>query len=76
MSYRCDGCNAVCDHQQIRIVTETRTMPNHTQQIVREEALCETCAKSHDADVTVNPAKNGALYQRPFDDPELVRGSV
>jgi Fe-S-cluster-containing hydrogenase component 2 len=72
MSYRCDECRILCEHQQIRVVTETRTMANNTQQIAKEKALCEECAKKIKTDVVVKAARNGALYQKPFEDPTVV----
>ena len=73
MSYRCDECSALCEHQQIKIVTEYRTNEyTHAQQIAKEKALCEECAVKIKGDVLVKAARNGALYQKPFEDPTVV----
>lgn len=46
MSYRCQKCKAVCNHSQIRVVTETRERqwPKSGREIAEEKALCRECA--------------------------------
>lgn len=59
MSYRCDECEAVCDHRELRAVTETREVsyPHYTRrgdvyrhthgvEIVRETRFCPACARA------------------------------
>ena len=56
MSYRCKKCTVVCNHAQIRVVTERDANRN----IVQEKALCRDCA----ADMRINvPAP--AEYKAP-----------
>ena len=40
MSYRCQKCKVVCNHSQIKVVTERYADRN----IKKEQALCEDCA--------------------------------
>jgi Fe-S-cluster containining protein len=46
VSYRCTKCKTVCNHSQIRVVTETRerNYPKSGREIAKEEALCRECA--------------------------------
>lgn len=50
MSYRCQKCNDVCFHKQIRVVTETRERYNGAREIAKELSVCEPCA----VDLSVN----------------------
>jgi MinD superfamily P-loop ATPase len=40
VSYRCQKCKTVCNHSQIKVVTERYDDRN----IKKEQALCEDCA--------------------------------
>ncbi len=58
MSYRCTKCKTVCQHSQIKVVTETRERqwPGKGREIAREDKLCRDCAV--EMKINVPPASN------------------
>lgn len=72
MSYRCQNCNVVCEHPQLRLVTERRLLlAGEGWQIAREMELCKDCYA--DLSVNVPPApearSNGARSRADDDTP-------
>lgn len=67
MSYRCDQCREVCNHTQIRVVTEVRERewPRTGTEIAREENLCRRCAL---IEVPKAMVANGVGHARDDDD--------
>ena len=71
MSYRCNACNVVCNHAQIKVVTETRPRTRGGWEIAKESCFCEDCAVKNEINVPVRAVKatpNGEGHFHAEDD--------